>query len=293
MSTITPPFAYFGGKQRMAEDIVALFPEHGHYVEPFGGGLSVLLAKPVSRMETVNDLDGDLMHFWRMLRERPDELARACALTPHSRAEHAQSRDRDGLDDIERARRVWVALTQGRGGQLVRTGWRHYVAPGGTSKGMPGYIDAYVDRMARAAERLHHVSLECRPANEVIAHYGGDRDALLYVDPPYLGATRGHAHSYRHEMRNPDEHIDLAAALNDCAATVILSGYSSPLYESLYEGWHQVRFAAFTGQGNHSPNGKGQRVEVLWSNRPLSQAETLFDIPTERAGVVGQEGEIR
>lgn len=281
--TIAPPFAYFGGKQRMADDIVSLFPEHGHYVEPFGGGLSVLLAKPMSRMETVNDLDGDLMHFWRMLRERPEDLARACALTPHSRAEHALSRDRDVPDDIERARRVWVALTQGRGGQLVRTGWRHYVAPGGTSMGMPGYLAGYVERMAAAAARLQHVSLECRPALEVIEHYGRDRDTLLYVDPPYLGATRGSSHSYRHEMRKPDEHIDLANALSAAVATVILSGYSSPLYDDLYSGWHHVRLAAFTGQGNHSPNGKGQRVEVLWSNRPLAAPETLFDTLTHES----------
>lgn len=274
---ISPPFAYFGGKQRMAEDIVTLFPEHGHYVEPFGGGLSVLLAKPPSRMETVNDLDGDLMHFWRMLRERPSDLARACALTPHSRAEHALSRDRDVPDDIERARRIWVALTQGRGGQLVRTGWRHYVAAGGTSKGMPGYIDAYVDRMARAAERLHHVSLECRPAVEVVEHYGRDHDTLLYVDPPYLGSTRGHAHSYRHEMRKPSEHEELAEALHGVTGTVILSGYASPLYDRLYADWHQVHIAAFTGQGNHSPTGKGSRTEVLWSNHPLSAAVSLLD----------------
>ena len=106
---------------------------------------------------------------------------------------------------------------------------------------------------------------------------------LLYVDPPYLGATRGSSHSYRHEMRNPDEHIDLANALSAAAATVILSGYSSPLYDDLYSEWHQVRLAAFTGQGNHSPNGKGQRVEVLWCNFKGSQID-MFAADTLREG---------
>jgi DNA adenine methylase len=115
MGTPRPPFPYFGGKQRIAERIVSLFPEHGHYVEPYCGGLSVLMAKPPAMLETVNDIDGDIMTFWRVLRERPDEMERACALTPHSRAESLLSKDRDGLDDIERARRVWVALTQHRG----------------------------------------------------------------------------------------------------------------------------------------------------------------------------------
>ena len=84
---LRPPFAYYGGKTKLAPAIAALLPEHGHYVEPFAGSLAVLLAKPPSRMETVNDLDGALVNFWRVLRDRPLELARACALTPHSRAE--------------------------------------------------------------------------------------------------------------------------------------------------------------------------------------------------------------
>ena len=77
--TLAAPFPYFGGKTSHAARIASLLPDHGHYVEPFAGSLAVLLAKPRSRMETVNDLDGDLMTFWRVLRDQPEELARACA----------------------------------------------------------------------------------------------------------------------------------------------------------------------------------------------------------------------
>ncbi|WP_234974522.1 DNA adenine methylase [Williamsia sterculiae] len=108
----TPPMAYFGGKTRLAPRIAGMLPAHGHYVEPFAGSLAVLLTKPISRMETVNDLDGDLMTFWRVLRDRPTELARVCALTPHSRAELIEAQnvsDHADLDDLERARLVWVA----------------------------------------------------------------------------------------------------------------------------------------------------------------------------------------
>src|SRR5258707_1347980 len=130
---VKPPFTYFGGKLSIAERIMALLPPHGHYVEPFAGSLAVLLAKPLSPMETVNDLDGDLMGFWRVLRDRPADLERVCALTPHSRAEQAASYDREDCDDLERARRVWVRLTQGRGGHLWRgTGWRYYQDPRGS-----------------------------------------------------------------------------------------------------------------------------------------------------------------
>lgn len=261
-----PPVPYFGGKTIIASRIVALLPEHQHYVEPYCGSLSVLLAKPPSKMETVNDLDAELMTFWRVLRDQPDDLMRACALTPHSRAECAEAAERDDLPQLEVARRVWVKLTQGRerGLRAASTGWRHYVNPTGSSIGMPGYLDAYVDRMAAAVQRLHHVSLESMPALDLIAKYGTDPDVLLYVDPPYLGTTR--------DPRNTEaDHRELAEALTAAAAAVVLSGYASDLYDrELYAGWDRRTIGAYAS----NTAGPRARVEVLWSNRPLrSQLE--------------------
>lgn len=275
--TLSAPFPYFGGKQRIAERLVELLPAHEHYVEPFAGSLSVLLAKPRSRMETVNDLDGEIVAFWRVLRDRPDDLTRVCALTPHARAEHALGRERDVDDELEAARRIWIALTQGRAGQLKRTGWRHYIARSGSTFGMPEYLDAYVDRIAAAAERLHHVSLECRPALDVIASYGRARDALLYVDPPYLHEVRNlnGSGAYQVEMGTEAEHTALLDALLRTRAGVLLSGYAHPLYDTALADWDRVEIPAFTGQGNHSPNGTGRRVEVVWSNRPIHVTQAL------------------
>lgn len=271
-----PPVLYFGGKITLGPVIAALLPEHKHYVEPFAGSLAVLLAKQPSPHETVNDLDGALMTFWRVLREQPDELQRVCALTPHSRAEFAKARDLDAPpNDLEVARRVWVLLTQGRAGRMTRTGWRHYVDPVGCGVGMPGYLAGYVERIAPVAVRLANVSLESRPALELIAKYGAHEDVLLYVDPPYLGSTRANDAAYRYEMRSEAEHRELAAALLDCRATVVLSGYPSLLYDDdLYAGWYRHTMAASTGQGGTWAN----RTEVLWSNRPLrTDQPSLFD----------------
>ena len=275
--TAQTPFAYFGGKQRVADRIAEMLPPHMQYVEPFGGGLSVLMAKRPAKMETVNDLDGDIQTFWRVLRDRPDDLARACALTPHSRAEYAlaSNADLDAVDDLERARLVWVQISQGRAGQLVRTGWRNFVKPA-AHLGIPAYLDAYVDRMAGAAERLHRVSIECRPALDVIADYGANRETLIYVDPPYLGETRGQAHSYRHEMRAAEQHVELADALHNAAATVVLSGYHSPLYDRLFGDWQATDIKAYTTPGAPTEDRtKGHRTEVIWSNRPLNTHPTL------------------
>lgn len=275
-----PPFAYFGGKVRQADDIVAALPDHGHYVEPFAGSLAVLLAKPRSPMETVNDIDGDLMTFWRVLRDQPDELSRLMALTPHSRAEHQVSYDTDSaLSDLERARRVWVLLSQGRAGTMRRTGWRFYRNPVGSSTSMPDYLLAYADRVPPCARRLHGVSLEARDALDVIRDYGQDERVLLYCDPPYLASTRGWGNNYRHELRTDQEHHDLADALNGCAASVVLSGYHSALYDDLYDGWHRAERQAWTGNGIRGGRTRtdGERVEVLWSNRPLGNQASLFD----------------
>jgi DNA adenine methylase len=277
MTAIKPPFTYFGGKTRIAAQIAGLLPPHEHYIEPFAGSLAVLLAKPRSAMETVSDLAGDLVTFWRVLRDRPDDLERVCALTPHARAEHLAAYE-PAAGDLERARRVWVRLTQGRSGQLHHlTGWRHYQDARGSHSSMPDYLEAYAGRLGAAAARLAGVSLECLPALELIARYGRHESVLIYADPPYLEETRssaGRGPRYKHELRTGDEHRELAGALRSCRAGVVLSGYDSPLYGELFAGWHRYDFAAFTG---NSHPGTGRRSEVLWSNRPFAQG-SLFDL---------------
>lgn len=202
-SGVRPPMPYHGGKQRIAGQIVALFGEHRHYVEPFAGGLAVLLAKPPSRVETVNDLDQALCTFWRVLRDRPEELIRVCLLTPHSRAEPKASQDLpttapdelgsdEGLDELEVARRVWVQLSQGRCGTGHRQGWR-FTIDGTASSPFSRYLTGYLARMPAAAARLAGVQLECRDAMTVIADYGDRGDTLLYVDPALPGRHPGPA----------------------------------------------------------------------------------------------------
>lgn len=266
-----PPVPYFGSKQTLAPWIVSMLPPHEHYVEPFAGSLAVLLAKPPSRMETVNDLDHSLVTFWRVLRNRPEELARACALTPHSRAEYENALIRldAETDDLERARLVWVLLHQGRARRLDGyDGWKHAAA----QRRVPAVIGNALDRIAPAAARLHAVTLECAPALDVISEYGARPEVLLYLDPPYLEDTRHPAARYGHEMRDPEGHRELARALHGCAAAVVLSGYPSPLYDGLYGGWDRVQCPAATGNGRP---GARARTEVLWSNRPLGAQGVL------------------
>ena len=262
---LMPPFAYYGGKTTLAPIIASLLPPHSHYVEPFAGSLAVLLAKVPSSAETVNDLDGDLVAFWRVLRDRPDDLGRLVAHTPHARAELAVAANLDEIDDVERARRVWVRLTQSRSHSMQQSGWWRATR---SARDIPRSQFEFASRIEPAARRLRLVSLENRDALELIRDYGENPDACIYADPPYLGSTR--AANYRHELLEDDLHIRLADALNGCKSSVVLSGYDSPLYADLYAGWHRTELKAPT-----SLSGGAAQTEVLWSNVPLASQDVL------------------
>ncbi|WP_100485885.1 DNA adenine methylase [Mycobacteroides abscessus] len=275
------PVPYFGGKAWLAPRLAGVLPAHKHYVEVCGGSLALLLAKKPSRQETVNDLDGHLMTFWRVLRDRPDDLERVCSLTPHSRSERALAQEISSeLDELEIARRVFVALTQGRSGSLTRTGWRHDLRP--VSTPMPVVLQRYAGRIGASARRIRGVSLECRPAVEMVESYGGDRGNLLYVDPPYIvdkGIRRGG--EYRVEMRSDAVHRELLEACLGADAAVVVSGYGSALYDGMLGGWYRYEIPMTTSQGS----GDGRRTEIVWSNRRLEGLDGSELPLQESAGV--------
>jgi len=264
---LKPPFAYYGGKTTLAPKIAELLPKHDHYVEPFAGSLAVLLAKEPTGWETVNDLDGDLVNFWKVLRDQPEELERVEMLTPHSREEYAASSDLEDASDLERARRVWVRLTQGRSNSMKLGGWRFRTNPN-RAMAMPSYVTSFARRTSAVADRIKRVSIENRDAIELVRDYGAEPSVCIYADPPYLGSTR--AANYRVEMLEDDLHVQLAAALRECKASVVLSGYASPLYEELYPGWHRMELKAPTAL-----SGRAAENEVLWSNVPLGTQPTF------------------
>lgn len=253
MRLLRPPVPYYGGKQRIARRIVDLLPEHGHYVEPFFGGGSILFAKEPSAKETVNDLDGRIVNFWRMLRDRGDELEVLCGLTPHSAEELTGAFD-VAEDSLEDARRVFVMLTQGRGARLFRTGWRNVIDPANPMT-FPRYLKGYMARVAPAIERLANVSIDCKDAFEIIGTYGKNPGVCLYVDPPYLGTTR-QTRGYTLEAADEDFHVRLLEALDACQAAVVLSGYASDLYNSRLEWWERHEISARSNAGT--------RIEVVW-----------------------------
>lgn len=276
-----PPFAYFGGKQGMAADIVALMPEHRVYMEPFFGSGAVLMAKPPSRFEIVNDLDRALVTFWRVLRDRPEDLEAACALTPYSRIEYELADlEEPGLDDLELARRWWVRVNQSFACTAnSHTGWSVTVATGNSK---PAQVLTRLGRFAAIAERIQGLSIECCDAATLITRLANER-TLIYADPPYLSATRvsrfGNGGDYRFDMGTIEAHERLAEVLHVTEAKVIVSGYPSDTYTSLFADWHRIDRVVTARSSNMSrgPRGTNDRVECLWLNYEPQTAQAQFD----------------
>lgn len=263
---VSPAFRYHGAKFRLSGWVQQHFPPHVTYVEPFGGAAGVLLTKPRAYAEVYNDLDGDVVNFFRVLQDPPqrDRLIEICFLTPYAREEFELAWEPTD-DTVERARRLVIRAQMGFGSA-------------GATKGKTGFrIDtdraystaqhhwaAYPPSLAIVAERFTQVLIENRPAIEVMRQHDGAR-TLHYVDPPYLHSTRvmqsGKAGYYRHEM-SEDDHTALLDVLLDLEGAVVVSGYPSALYNDRLAGWARHETAARISAGR----GTGVRTECLWLN---------------------------
>ena len=254
-----PALRYYGGKFNLAPWIISHFPYHHNYVEPCGGAASVLLQKQRSDLETYNDLDANVVNFFRVLRDQPGELIRRIRLTPWARAEFEICRHASE-DQIENARRFFVSS------------WMTISAmPFDKTSGMRtasyseqcysllnlSFTDASLSHIDVVANRLKGVQIEGIDYRECIKRY--DRhDTLVFFDPPYIASERSVTKVYAYEWTDAN-HIEAADLLRHCAGYVVVSGYACPLYIDLYEahGWQRVDKEAQTNSG-------GKRIESLW-----------------------------
>lgn len=270
MTKTRAPFAYYGGKVGMAQRIIDLMPEHRVYMEPFFGSGAVLFAKAPARFEIINDIDHNVINFFRVLREDLDELERVCSLTPHSRVEFTTADlSVPDLTDLERARRFWVRINQSFAKTAgVQTGWSITTA---RTQSVPASILSRVGRFRPAVQRLMHASIECCDAAGLVDRLA-TVDTVVYADPPYLADTRRSRSrrrvtaDYRSDMGSPEEHERLGETLHKTPAKVILSGYPSPLYEDLYGDWVQVDTHVHAHSSNSVNALRGKRIERLWCN---------------------------
>lgn len=268
---VVAPFAWYGGKQRLAPAIVNLLPAHRTYLEVFGGAAAVLCTKPRAVLEVYNDVDSGLVTFFRVLRDRADELERALRLTPYSREEFAMccATWASIEDELERARRWYVRCRQAFAGSAATVGWGYEVSGvqrGGTRSGS---FATAVGELERFAERFRRVQVEQLDWRDCLVRYDGP-GAVFYLDPPYHPDTRAPSgrlerHStYVHEL-DGDSHVELIAAATALTASVLISGYAHPSYD---EPLAAAGFQRFTFEHNSTASrdlaGRGHRTEVVW-----------------------------
>jgi DNA adenine methylase len=258
-------FGWYGGKFSHLSWLLPFLPEVHHYCEPFSGSAAVLLNRKPSPVETYNDIDGEVVNFFRVLRDHGDALIKAIALTPFSRQEFAEavSGPEEAITNFERARLFYVRARQVRTGlaQTASIGrWANCIQ---TSRaGMSGAVSRWlgsIEDLPMIALRLLRVQIENRPAIDVIKLYDTE-NTLFYCDPPYPHAARTDVRAYGYEMTD-EEHLELAKVLKKAKGKVAISSYRCDLMDELYKDW---RLEEAPEKKCHSV--KKPRREALWMN---------------------------
>jgi DNA adenine methylase len=271
---VTRPILHYpGSKYRLAPWICGQLPSHVSYLEPYFGAGAVFFRKQPSHVETLNDIDGQVINFFRVVRERSEELASLIELTPWARQEYYDAYTPAG-EDLEDARRFAVRMWMARGARTSdRSGWRHDIA-GRPHTNCTKVWRGIPDRIREAADRLKDAQIECQPAIDLIRRFACS-DVLIYADPPYPLSTRNDKRMYANEMTDAD-HAELLDALDAHPGPVVLSGYGCDLYDDRLRHWSRRTSRAYAETGT-------ARVEVLWLN-PMAAAAAprLFEESTIR-----------
>jgi DNA adenine methylase len=263
---IRPAFKCHGGKFYLSSWIISHFPEDYvkyTYVEPFCGGANVLINKQKSDVETIADIDLSVVQIFRALRDEPTEFIHRLTHIKYKEETFlkAVARSKNTFDDyLDHAVNEFILRRMSRGGLRKNFAWSNRLRGG-----QPGDINAWktaIKNLPTISERLKGVYILNRPAIDVLKGFNR-KDTLIYADPPYLHETRNSPDAYEAEM-TAEDHFELGKALNNFSGKVIISGYSSPLYNRLFNNWNQYKKKV----ANHSSQQKSKelKTECLWKN---------------------------
>ncbi|HDH1436806.1 TPA: DNA adenine methylase [Klebsiella quasipneumoniae subsp. similipneumoniae] len=265
-----PAIRYHGGKFRLAPWIIEQMPEHVCYVEPFGGAASVLLQKPRSYSEVYNDLDGEVVNLFRVLRnpELNQRLQDACRLTPYSRDEfcHAQQ---PATDSVERARRMVVRACMGFGSAAGIGGNSGFRGDSKRKYATAAHLwERYPENLAALCQRLQGVIIENKDALSVMRAHDA-QTTLHYIDPPYVPETRVQGNRYYAYEMTVEGHEQLLAVARTMTGMVMISGYDTEVYNDMLSGWAKTEKTSRISAGR----GTKVRTECLWLNPAAQQKQ--------------------
>lgn len=256
---------YPGSKWSLSNWVTSFFPQHHSYVEPFFGSGAVLFNKKPSNIETVNDIDGEVVNLFECIKQDPEKLAKIIYLTPYSRDVFEDAYQIRTRDKYEKASAFMVRCDMGHGFRTTgeKVGFKMDVQ-GRESAYAVKHWNQVPNLIMECASRLKEVQIENRDAVNVIERFNHS-NVLIYLDPPYMLETR-HGKQYRHEMNNAD-HKNLLDVIVNHKAKIIISGYPSKFYDNALKGWHK--------ETHISRNQRNKQVkEVIWMNfEPSKQLE--------------------
>lgn len=259
---------YPGSKWSIADWIIQFFPEHHSYVEPFFGSGAVLFNKPRSNIETVNDLDDNVVNLFEWIKKDPEKLVHEIYYTPYARKVYDDAFASVPEDSLQKAVNFYIRLNMGHGFRTngEKVGWKNDVQ---------GRERAYAEqnwchlpeKIMQAAERLRGVQIENRSALDVIQRFNY-KNVLLYLDPPYMPDVR-HGKQYRHEMYDEKSHERLLEAAREHKGPVLISGYETELYNDMLAGWHREETTCYSQVCS-------KKKEILWMNFEPAVQISLF-----------------
>jgi DNA adenine methylase len=273
---INSPLKWVGGKSRLRKFIVPLFPEHTCYVEPFAGAGWVLFGKKPSEVEILNDIDQEVVNFFRTVKNNPEALIQSFDFELVGRAEFDRlaKLDPSQLNEIERAHRFYYLIMAGWGGELRYPRFQTSITDGGHGNRLIGAINTLKERLTPVHDRLKTVLIENLDWKKCIDRY--DREGtLMYLDPPYPDNKC----NYFHNMRDAGDHEDLASRLKNAACKWILSSYDKEDVRSLYPDNFIIPISSMSGM--KSKKDQPERVlnqEILVMNFVPSSYQQLTKI---------------
>lgn len=268
MIEIKAVMKYPGSKWSLASWIIRFFPEHHSYLEPFFGSGAVLFNKPRSNIETVNDLDGNVVNLFEWIRKDPEQLAHEIYYHPYARQTYEDAFSAVPENSLEKAVNFYIRLNMGHGFRTNggKVGWKNDVQGRERSYTSQDWCNL-PKKIMQAAERLRGVQIDNRPAIELIPRFDFE-NVLVYCDPPYMLETR-HGKQYRCEMTDR-EHEELLEILVAHKGKVLISGYDTELYKNMLSGWNRYETTAYSQICS-------KKKEVLWMNYEPPKKQMTFE----------------
>ena len=259
---------YPGSKWSLARWIINFFPAHHSYLEPFFGSGAVLFNKSRSNIETVNDLDGNVVNLFEWIKKDPEKLAHEIYYTPYARQIYDAAFEFEPQNSLDRAVNFYIRLNMGHGFRTSgeRVGWKNDVQGRERSYASQDWCNL-PEKIMQAAERLRGVQIENRPAVELIERFNYE-NVLIYCDPPYMLETR-HGKQYRCEM-SMEDHEELLEVLLRHKGSVLISGYDTELYQDMLWKWERRENVSYSQVCS-------KKKEVLWMNFKPANIQMSFE----------------